>query len=116
MIRLTAICQAALSSLALAALVALTPAGARADSSITAPCTVLLPEASEPSTTPCNAQGGLDLAAAVNVDTSLSGENTLVENSWDFTKLDTIPGFASTPYPYPVETPYPVLSNPEIAD
>jgi hypothetical protein len=32
----------------------------------------------------------------------------LVENGWDFTNLDSIPGFASQPYPG--------LSNPEILD
>jgi hypothetical protein len=108
MTRVIAIRQAACSSLALAALLVLLPAGARAESPITAPCTLLLPETNEPVPAPCNAQGSPELAAAATVGAAPSGEDTLIENGWDFTKMDSIPGFSSTPYP--------VLSNPEIAD
>ena len=44
----------------------------------------------------------------VRNDGTSSGEDTLAENAWDFTKPDSIPGFASTPYP--------VVANPESAD
>lgn len=35
---------------------------------------------------------------SVQNDDAISGEDTLAENAWDFTKPDSIPGFASTPY------------------
>lgn len=45
---------------------------------------------------------------SVRSDDAISGEDTLAENAWDFTKPDSIPGFASTPYPLP--------ANREVAD
>lgn len=93
-----------------AALVALTPRESRAEGPIASPFDSLLHEAND-SAGPIargGGQGSPGLAAASTSGPETTGESTLAENAWDFTKPDTIPGFASTPYP--------VLSNPEIAD
>lgn len=92
-----------------AMLVALTPHGSRAEGPVASPFGTLLHEAND-SAGPIarGGQGSPGLAAAPTPGPETSGESTLAENAWDFTKPDSIPGFASTPYPVP--------SNPEIAD
>jgi hypothetical protein len=92
-----------------AALVALAPNGSRAEGLIGSPFDTLLHEATD-SAGPITRGGGQGpgLAAAPTSGPETTGESTLAENAWDFTNPDSIPGFASTPYPVP--------SNPQIAD
>ena len=102
-----AIRPAAIASLGLAAmLVALAPAGSRAEAPCVLPFETLSLGLND--TAERNGQGSAALSTAPADDSATTGENTLAENAWDFTNPDSIPGFASTPYP--------VLSNPEIAD
>jgi hypothetical protein len=88
-----------------AMLVALTPNSSRAEGPIISQIETLssysINESAERYET--NASG-----RAATPASETNGEDTLAENAWDFTNPDSIPGFASTPYP--------VLSNPEIAD
>jgi hypothetical protein len=108
-----AIRSATFPSLVLSAmLVALTPNTSRAEGQIASPFAPLAHEAHdnagryEPATYPDSPTTGS--GQTVRSETETSGDTTLAENAWDFTNPDSIPGFASTPYP--------VLSNPEIAD
>jgi hypothetical protein len=101
-----AIRPAALASLGLAAmLVALAPAGSRAEAPCVLPFETLSLGLND--TVERNGQGAAPSVTSTD-EPATTGENTLAENAWDFTNPDSIPGFASTPYP--------VLSNPEIAD
>ena len=52
--------------------------------------------------------GPMATGSGLRALSAVSEAENLAENAWDFTNPDSIPGFASTPYP--------VLSNPEIAD
>ena len=93
--------RAAIRSLALTVLlIVLTPDGSRAEGPAVTSVDTLAREAypAASSTTGSGQTGQNDETV----------ETTLVENAWDFINPDSIPGFASTPYP--------VLSNPEIAD
>jgi hypothetical protein len=98
--------SAVFASFVLAAIfAALTPNQLRAENALVPPLETL-------SSYPMNESAGRyettasGKPAAPASDTT--GEDTLVENAWDFANPDSIPGFASTPYP--------VRSNPQIAD
>jgi hypothetical protein len=99
---------AAIASLVLTATLAvLTPAGSRAEG----PLDTRSHEARDSAPGPLANTGDLATTGfdhTARSDDTTAGDSTLAENAWDFTRPDTIPGFASTPYP--------VLSNPEIAD
>jgi hypothetical protein len=92
-----------------ALLVVMAPGGSRAEGPVVSPLDIMLHETND-SASPVarGGQGSPGLAAAPTPGPETAGESTLTENAWDFTQPDSIPGFASTPYP--------VLSNPEIAD
>lgn len=99
---------AALSSIVMAAaLIVLTPNGSRAQGpAVSSFDTLSLDEHENVGRRALSVTTGS--GQTVRIDDAATGETTLVENAWDFNKPDSIPGFASTPYP--------VLSNSEIAD
>lgn len=101
---------AVFASFGLATALIFTPCASRAESPA-APLDTLSHEARDSAGRNGVHPGGLATTGfdyTARSDATTAGDTALVENAWDFTKPDSIPGFASTPYP--------VLSNPEILD
>ncbi len=97
--------RAVIASFVLGAmLAALTPLRSAAEGPVLAPREILSLDATDG----LGQRDGSAPAVTPTYDPATSGDNTLIENAWDFTDPDSIPGFASVPYR--------VLPNPEIVD